>query len=225
VTALRPGRALATLVVASTCAWPAATGAEPLGAVPSRLEALVGVAAGQGRYVVDWAEPVDEGAELAGLRYDPRERTVTGSIGGGRSSRPVTGRVRLLATVPTPVRAIAQGEIVAAADLGAMDVDLLTVHRETVAEEALVLDRAARRRLEAGRPILARDLRTVPAVQRNEIVTIMAATGHVAVRAKAKALDAGSVGQAVRVQNVDSRKVTTGTVVGRGLVDVRAGQP
>jgi flagella basal body P-ring formation protein FlgA len=224
VTAMRPTQALAALLLA--CAWPAAVAAGPLGAVPDRLEALVGLAAGQGRYVVDWAEPVDAGADLAGLRYDPRERTVTGSIGDGRGgARPVAGRVRLLASVPTPARGIAPGEIVTETDLALMDVDLLTAHRETLTDEQLVLDRAARRRLEAGRPILARDLKTVPAVQRNEIVTIMAATGRVAARAKAKALDAGAVGQTVRVQNVDSRKVTTGTIVGRGLVDVQGRGP
>jgi flagella basal body P-ring formation protein FlgA len=215
---------LAALLLA--CAWPAVVGAEPLGAVPDRLEALVGVAAGPGRYVVDWAEPVDPGTDLAGLRYDPRERTVTGSVDDGSgSTRPIAGRVRLLASVPTPARGIAQGEIVTGTDLALMEVDLLTAHRDTVTDEQLVLERAARRRLEAGRPILARDLKTVPAVQRNEIVTIMAATGHVAVRAKAKALDAGTIGQTVRVQNVDSRKVTTGTVVARGLVDVQGRGP
>ncbi|MEK0085010.1 flagellar basal body P-ring formation chaperone FlgA [Benzoatithermus flavus] len=197
--------------------------AEPLSSVERRLEALVGIGAGQGRYIVDWTEAVPADSEVADLRWNPRERTVTASIKDG-SGREVTGRVRLLAEVPTPIRPIPQGALVTAADLGIMDLDLLTAHRETVTDEAQVEGHAARRRLDPGRPILARDLKLVPAVERGQLVTIVAGTERVTVRAKAKALDAGEIGQSVRVQNVDSRMVTSGIVVERGLVDVSGGR-
>jgi flagella basal body P-ring formation protein FlgA len=212
--------------LALALASPATAGAEPLDAVDGQLEVLVGMAAGQGRYVVDWAEPTRADGEVSGLHYDPRARTLAANLHEeGGASRPITGRVRLLALVPTPARTVAQGEILTEADLGLMEVDLLTAHRDTVTSEGSLTDHAARRRLEPGRPILARDVRAVPAVQRNDLVTIVAATGRIAVRARAKALDTGGIGQMVRVQNVDSRKVTTGTVVGRGLVDAGRGAP
>jgi flagella basal body P-ring formation protein FlgA len=204
---------------------PAPAPAMPLATIEARLPALVGIDADQGVYVVDWTEPVPREGEITGLRWDARERTVSASLADGSTTgRPITGRVRLLAQVPTPLRPIPPGATLAAADLDAMDVDLLTAHRETVLDAAQALDHAARRRLEPGRPILARDLKLVPAVERSQLVTIVAATGRVSVRGKAKALDSGRIGETVRVQNVDSRKVTSGTVVERGLVDV-GGRP
>lgn len=217
-------RRFLALLLPALALGPAIAVAETLAEVEARLEAVTGRGAGPGRYVVDWLEALPAESEVAGLRWDPRARTVTTSLADG-SGREVTGRVRLLAEVPTPLRPIPQGAVVAAADLGLMEADLLTAHRETVTEEAEAEGRTARRRLDPGRPILARDLKLVPAVERGQVVTIMAATGNVTVRAKAKALDAGEVGQAVRVQNVDSRLVTSGVVVERGLVEVGGARP
>jgi flagella basal body P-ring formation protein FlgA len=214
--------ALSALTLAAATAGTGA--AEPLASVEARLEALTGIGAGNGRWVVDWSEAVPAGSEVTDLRWDPRGRTVTASLADG-SGHVLTGRVQLLAAVPTPLRPIPQGSVVSLADLGVMDVDLLRAHRETVTEDALADGLTARRRLEPGRPILARDLKLVPAVERGQLVTIEASSGNVTVRAKGKALESGEVGQPVRVQNVDSRMVASGVVAGRGLVAMGGGRP
>ena len=72
-------------------------------------------------------------------------------------------------------------------------------------------DRTARRNLSPGQPILARDLKETPAVSRNDTVTVGVTVGAVRVKARARALDTGLSADSIRVQNLDSRRVVTGT--------------
>lgn len=211
--------ALAALALAAV-AWLAPGAAASTGLrIVERLPELVGIEPPpEGRYEVDWrAEPPGDAA-LLDLRYDRRSRTLRAVVEAGGAGREVEGLVRLVAAVPTPARSLAPGEVLASDDLGWMEIDLLATRRAIVEVPEQAFERAARRTLRPGEPILARDLRIVPAVERNATVTVMARTGGIVVETLGKALEAGAVGEMVRVQNVDSRRTVTGRVVEPGLV-------
>jgi flagella basal body P-ring formation protein FlgA len=214
---MRQGLAAACLLLAAMPATARAQGLEL--AIEDRLESLVGIAAIDGRYVVDWLDPPPAAGVVLELRYQPTSRTLDGRVSDGESSRAIRGRIRLLAEIPTLTRTIERGELIGDADLTAMEVDLLDLRPGVLRTEETVEGRLARRSLPPGRPILARDVKAVPAVERKAVVTLVAVTGLVRVEAKAKALEEGALGQTVRVQNLDSRKIVTGVVVDRGVVE------
>jgi flagella basal body P-ring formation protein FlgA len=169
---------------------------------------------------VDWARHPEEGTTIELLRYEPDRRSVRARFSGPDGQETVTGRVMLMGLVPTATRAIAAGEVIGPADLGELEVDLLDAHRDLVRGTDQALGRTARRALGPGRPILARDLKITPDVARNAIVTLEARVGAISLRARGKAIDGGTVGDTIRVQNIDSRKLLTGTIVEPGIVAV-----
>lgn len=187
--------------------------------IEDRLESLVGIAAIDARYVVDWTNPPPAAGTVLDLRYQASGRILEGRVSDGETSLVIRGRVRLLASIPTVTRTIERGEEIGPADLGTMEADLLDLRPGILLAEENVLDHAARRSLAPGRPILARDVKSVPAVERNAIVQLVAVSGPVRIETKAKALDAGAIGQTVRLQNLDSRRVVSGVVIGRGMVE------
>ena len=189
-------------------------------ALEGRLSSLVGRDEPEARWVIEWSRPPSEGTAIELLRYEPGTREVRARFTGPKGEETVTGKVMLVGLVPTPTRAIAPGEVVTPDSLRELEIDLLDAHRDLVRGPGLALDRTARRALNPGRPILARDLKVTLAVARNDIVTLEARLGAISLRTRAKAIDGGAVGDTIRVQNIDSRRLLTGTIVEPGVVAV-----
>lgn len=71
-----------------------------------------------------------------------------------------------------------------------------------------------------GRPIRAGDLIPPALVERNEIVRLRFSSGTLLIATEGRALDRGALGDRVRVMNLSSRSVVTGSVAGIGDVIV-----
>lgn len=78
-----------------------------------------------------------------------------------------------------------------------------------------------RRAIYAGRPVRAGDLGPPTLVRRNAVVTVLYRDGALDIRADARALESGGVGEAIRVINLASRQMVRATVVGEGMVEVQ----
>ncbi len=74
--------------------------------------------------------------------------------------------------------------------------------------------------LYAGRPIRPADLAPAALVERNQLVSLSYLRGAVRISADGRALDRASLGERVRVMNLDSRIAVTGRVVAPGAVEV-----
>lgn len=125
-------------------------------------------------------------------------------------------------TVPVavPLRALARGEVVKAADL--------TIERRPKADfrdsappatEATGL--AVRHPVRAGQPLRVSDLMRPEIVQRNEAVTLVYEAPGLVLTIRGKALDAGAEGDLVSVLNIQSKRTVQGTVAGPARVVVR----
>lgn len=75
-----------------------------------------------------------------------------------------------------------------------------------------------KRPLETGEPICGCDVEPVFLVKRGERVRFYSRAGTVTIETMAKALDSGALNDVIRVVNLDSRRVITGQVVGKGVV-------
>jgi len=115
---------------------------------------------------------------------------------------------------------VERGQVLRASDL--------TIMRRPKAESAGITDMAAavgfaaRQPLRPGQPLRAADLMKPEIVQRNEIVTIVYEAPGIVLTLRGQAQDAGALGDAISVLNVESKRVVQGTIVGPGRVAVSA---
>lgn len=78
------------------------------------------------------------------------------------------------------------------------------------------------RSLSAGMPLTAADLETPPAVAKGDLVRLVARVGSVTAVTAGKALEAGRLGEGIRVENPSSGRTVQGILRERGVVDVLA---
>ncbi|MEM9756557.1 MAG: flagellar basal body P-ring formation chaperone FlgA [Pseudomonadota bacterium] len=111
---------------------------------------------------------------------------------------------------------IRSAQIIGPADVALADGDVIGAL--TRLEDAIGLE--ARINIYPGRPVRPGDLQPPALVDRNDIVTLQFASGGLMILTDGRALDRASEGERLRVQNLSSRMIVTGTVIGPGLVAV-----
>lgn len=78
------------------------------------------------------------------------------------------------------------------------------------------------RSLRAGTALKRRDVETAPSVERGEAVKLVARVGAITASTMGKALEAGSIGQTIRVANMDSGEILSGVLGAGKIVNVSA---
>ena len=134
----------------------------------------------------------------------------------------LAGRVLEMAELPVPVRRVAPGEIVTAADfrLARVRTPAGTELLRSV-EEANGL--APRRALLEGLPVLRADLSAVPLVKKGELIRLRLDLPGLLVSATALSLDAAGGGEHVRARNLASGAMLDAIVTGPGEARVLPG--
>jgi flagella basal body P-ring formation protein FlgA len=122
----------------------------------------------------------------------------------------------VMAQSVTPVRAIRSQSLIGADDV---TLDDATVPGG-VAALAAVVGREARVTLYPGRPILSGQIGAPALVERNQIVRMHFAQGALSIVTDGRALDRAGVGEIVRVMNLASRQIVTGSVAADGSIEV-----
>jgi len=116
----------------------------------------------------------------------------------------------------TPVEVIRRGEIIAEAQLNPLPIPVNRA--QTVLRMADVVGRQARRDLAPGQPIRTYDVQAPEAVKRGEIVTMVLAHGGMIVAAQGRAMETGSIGDTIRVQNTVSQRIVYGAIAEDGTI-------
>jgi flagella basal body P-ring formation protein FlgA len=111
---------------------------------------------------------------------------------------------------------IPAGAVVAAEDLAVVPDDLPGAVARS--EEAAGMTAAGM--IYAGQAVRQADLVPPAAVARNGLVTLVYAQGPLRIETQGRALDAAAGGGLVRVMNLSSRSIVTGTVSGPGTVTI-----
>ncbi len=81
-----------------------------------------------------------------------------------------------------------------------------------------------RRRMYAGHEVAARDVGAPLVIKAGAMITVRWKSGDLSLELSARALDAGSLGDEIRVLNPDLLRTIRGTVVGEGMVEVRSAE-
>jgi len=120
-----------------------------------------------------------------------------------------------------PVRAIYPGQVVSNAGLGNKNfyikADAVSLYVTNIEQ---VMNKVARHTLIAGRPIALSALGNPVLVSRGQTAKLVYSSGDLRITAIGVALQPGSSGDFIKVRNVDSGRVITGTVLEDGSVQV-----
>jgi flagella basal body P-ring formation protein FlgA len=79
------------------------------------------------------------------------------------------------------------------------------------------------RTLRPGAALRSRDVKSVPLVDRGDLVRIVARVGGVVASTMGKSMETGGVGDLVRVENLQSGRLLTGVLQEGGVVEIAAG--
>jgi flagellar basal body P-ring formation protein FlgA len=144
--------------------------------------------------------------------------------GAGRLAPRYSGYAVETVPVAVPIRSLARGELVRAADV--------TLERRPKADfregAPAVTDPtglAVRGPVRAGQPLRTSDLMRPEIVKRNEPVTLVYEAPGLVLTVRGKAIDPGAQGDVINVLNSQSNRTVQGTVAGPARVIVRNGAP
>ena len=132
----------------------------------------------------------------------------------------LTGRVHRLVQVPVISRRISRGEIIRKNDIEWIDVREYTLRRGFILDDSQVIGMAAKRYIAAKTPISASQIQRPQLVSRGDLVTVSLQAGQMSLKTQGRAIEAGSLGDVVRVKNSKSKKVVETRVTGKGTVKV-----
>lgn len=145
----------------------------------------------------------------------------------GQPSGPASARQQIAAntgdTIKLPVlrRTIARYETITENDIAWTETALRRVPRAALTDPAALIGMAAKRRLTAGRAIMARDLETPLAIRKGDLVAIVYTTPYLTLTARGRALQDAAAGAPVRTLNAHSRRTIEATAIAPGIVATR----
>jgi flagellar basal body P-ring formation protein FlgA len=162
---------------------------------------------------------------IASERYEPRSGRfdISFELAGGATDAPVRLRATgtaietVAATVLT--RSLQRNETIKASDLAIERRPKAEIASDAAARDAAI-GMQARNALRGGQVLRTGDLAKPDLVTRDQGVTLIYQTAGIFLTARGKALDTGAEGDVVSVSNPQSKRIVTGTVVGRGQVMV-----
>ncbi len=124
----------------------------------------------------------------------------------------------LHAVVPTAT--IYPGEVISAGDVTEVEVTNPHLAAGYVTDLADVVGKVSKRTLVAGRTIQIGNLRDPYAVERGTTIRITAKVGGLAISAAGTPLQDAMIGDLIRVRNLDTGVIVSGTVMADGTVEV-----
>jgi flagella basal body P-ring formation protein FlgA len=170
--------------------------------------------------------------ELAVARMNVEPRTgrfeiafeLPGSAAARRLPLRFTGTVTEMVESVTLTRALRRGDTVRESD-----VLMQRRPKAEVGDDAISIDQAvglaAKRPLRANLALRAADLSRAEVVQRNEMVTMLYEVPGIVLTMRAKALEAGAVGDVIGVVNMQTNRTIQATVAGPGRVTLASTTP
>lgn len=164
------------------------------------------------------------------VRYEPRNTRfdVTFEIANENGTAPLklrfTGTAIETLEAAVLARTIERGEIIKASDVMVERRPKSEVGNDAAGRES-VIGMQARRQLRAGQAMRAGDLVKPDLVTRDQSVTLIYRSASLYLTIRGKAMEGGAEGDAVSVMNLQSKRIISGVVTGRGEVTITAPTP
>lgn len=131
---------------------------------------------------------------------------------------PVT--LAVMESVVVSRRPLVRGQAVQTGDVALTEMDVSRLHKAYFTRIEDVVGLRSKRSIAAGKTLHAGLLKRAKWVKRGNQVEIVAISGGLQVRMKGKALSDGGRGDSIRVKNLRSGRIITGTVADTGVIHV-----
>ncbi len=171
--------------------------------------------------------PADQPATLAirNLNIDQRLGRFSATVAAPADHptplvRTIHGRLFRIIEVPTMRRRIRAREVIRESDLEWIKMRSEKVNRNVVVEAEDLIGKTPRRGLRPGQPIRSGDVRKPIIVAKGSYVTIVLKTGNMVLTSKGRAVENGSLNEAVRVMNTKSKTVVEAIVTSHNMVQI-----
>ena len=171
--------------------------------------------------------PADQPAtvEIRNLNIDQRLGRFTATVAAPAGHptptvRTVNGRLFRIIEVPTMNRRIGVGEVIRKRDIEWIKMRSEKVNRNVVVDAEQLIGKTPRRGLRPGQPIRSGDVRKPIIVTKGSLVTIVLKTGRMVLTSKGRAVENGSLHDAVRVMNTKSKTIVEAIVTSPNMVRV-----
>lgn len=129
-------------------------------------------------------------------------------------------RIATLESVVVSRRPIVRGQTIQAADVNLKQMDVARFHRAYYTRIGDIVGLTSKRAIKPGATLFANMLQRRKLVKRGAQVEILVSAGGLHVRMAGKALSDGGRGDRIKVRNLNSGKVITGTIAGPGVIHV-----
>lgn len=169
--------------------------------------------------------PREQGAGVAitSISYDSTSGRFTAQLAAPAVGVPVAkttvrGRAIRIVEVPVLRRRIEAGEVIRSDDLEWINHRADRLMRNALLDSESIIGKSARRPIGAGLVLKTSELRTPEIVAKNSLVTIRLETERMVLTAQGRAMEAGTMGEAIQVMNTKSNSIISAEVVGQGIV-------
>jgi flagella basal body P-ring formation protein FlgA len=135
----------------------------------------------------------------------------------------ISGEVADVISLPVPVMRLAAGAVLGSDDVRKARVRVTSVHADVVRDPNAVIGMQLKRPVPAGVPIAVADLMLPTQIERGDPVRMQLEAGGLAVTAQGVALEAGAIGERIRVRNITSQAVLEAEVIRPGVVRIVPG--
>jgi flagella basal body P-ring formation protein FlgA len=132
----------------------------------------------------------------------------------------VTGRVYTTVDVPVLARSLARDEVITAHDITWKRIREDTLRRDVITDADQLIGMTPRQTVRNGQLVSTADLQKPLAVKRGAMVTMVLQLGSMTLTAQGRADEQGSVGDVIRLTNMQSNMTVQGRVDGPNQVSV-----
>ena len=135
----------------------------------------------------------------------------------------VSGGAQEMVLLPVATRRLNAGSVVHSDDIRMARVRATIANTGVARAPAEAVGQTLRRQLAPGQPLLLGDLGRTAAIQKGARVTLRLRAAGLALSATGQALEAGAVGEHIRILNTTSRAIVEGEIIGPDEVRVLPG--
>ncbi len=132
----------------------------------------------------------------------------------------IAGQAHLVAEVPVLKRRFKKSEVIEESDIEWLRMRADRIGRNVVTDAGDLVGKAPRRHLGAGKLIRAGDVRDPVLIEKGDLITMIYRTPSMTLSARARALEDGNLGKAIRVINLQSKKTVEAKTVDSDTVVV-----
>ena len=162
------------------------------------------------------------------LFYDQRMNRFTATVevpaGAPNATRvKINGNVFASTRIPVLIHAMGRGEVIGENDIEMMDVREEVARRDVVSSVRQLIGQEPRYQLRAGAPVRTNEIQKPIAVAKNAPVVMMVRTKFMTLTAQGRAIEDGSIGDVIRVTNIQSKQTVDARIDGPGQVSVTLG--